>query len=849
MEPKRWQLIKDILATLLEVDESERGSKLDAACGDDDELRSEVLGYIALSEDDPATESTQVGKYQLIEKLGEGGMGEVWLATDRAEGYERQVAVKLIKAGLGATKILDRFLTERHILSGLSHPNIARMLDGGRSDDGQPYLVMEYVQGVPISDYVERERLECRQIVNLFILVCRAVAYAHSNLIVHRDLKPSNVLVTADAEPKLLDFGISKILDIDVAGEESEVTFTRMLMTPAYASPEQLRGDSPSTATDVYSLGIVLFELVTGARPFGMSSDNPVLMYDLVRSHEPERPSSILLRESSLVRKRSTSSPDTGSVPSPIASKDVEGDLDNVILKAIDSDVAQRYQTVQEFSDDLQRYIDGMPVLASAGSRTYRLRKFVGRHRSIAVAWAAFVLVLLGATATASWLYVRAENAQIVAERRFNDVRKLANSIVFELHDSILDLPGSTPTREVLVSRALEYLDELSASQPDDPKLQAELADAYDKIGDVQGGLFEFHLGQREKAAESYRKAFAIRERLVLSAPNSLEFRRKLAASLFKLGNMLWVETKMNESLAAYQQALDIYDSLGGQPDADILVETAKTLTRIGYVKAAAGDLAGGDGGLERAHKLLDEARALRPSDISVRMAIAGTLEASGTVENAAKQNFDSARDLYHDALVIWKELSTERPNSIIIKRGLARSHHNLALAQYNIAWKTGMSAGKIDALTSVSTAHSAYAAMAASDPANQELRRQLSDSISLKAKLLIEIGQIETARSMLTEALAEVERMWSASPADETLRINIASMNEELGYSHLASARRGSRDSRAHALRARTYLERSIETFRSFRDAGKLVGTQAKKVELLEKEIAVCDGLLARAP
>ncbi|MBK9216883.1 MAG: protein kinase [Chloracidobacterium sp.] len=849
MEPKRWQLIKDILATLLEVDESERGSKLDAACGDDDELRSEVLAYIALSEDDPETRSTQVGKYQLIEKLGEGGMGEVWLAADRAEGYERQVAVKLIKVGPGATKILERFLTERRILSGLSHPNIARMLDGGRSDDGQPYLVMEYVQGVPISDYVARERLECRDIVKLFILVCRAVAHAHSNLIVHRDLKPSNVLVTADAEPKLLDFGISKILDIDVAGEESGVTFTRMLMTPAYASPEQLRGESPSTAADVYSLGIVLFELVTGSRPFGMSSDNPVLMYDLVRSHEPERPSSVLLRESGLVRNRPTSSRDAGPVPSPIASKDLEGDLDNVVLKAIDFNIAQRYQTVQEFSDDLQRYVDGMPVLASAGSRTYRLRKFIGRHRSLAIAWAAFVLVLLGATATTSWLYVRAGNAQIVAERRFNDVRKLANSIVFELHDSILDLPGSTPTREVLVSRALEYLDELSASHPDDPKLQMELADAYEKIGDVQGGLFEFHLGQREKAAESYRKAFAIRERLVLSAPNSLEFRRKLAASLFKLGNMLWVETKMNESLEAYRQALDIYDSLGGQPDAEVLVETAKTLTRIGYVKAAGGDLDGGDAALERAYKLLNEARTLRPSDISVLMATAGSLEASGTIENAAKQNFDSARSLYANALVIWKELYTERPNSVIIKRGLARSYHNLALAQYNIAWKSGTTAGKVDALKSVNTAHSAYAEMATSDPSNQELRRQLSDSISLKAKLLIEMGQIETARSMLLDSRAELESMWSASPADETLQINIASMSEELGYSHLASARSGSRVSREHTLRARDYFEQSLKTFRSFRDAGKLVGTQAKKAELLERQIAECDELLSRAP
>ena len=466
-DPGRWREAKRILDEALEQPTGARPAFIAEACGGDEDLRRDVASLAAAAEDEdnildapvpvpfedvpPRSRlGERIGAYELLSELGRGGMGVVYLARRADDEFQKKVAIKLVSGGLADDAALGRFRSERQISASLDHPHIARLLDGGTTEAGEPFFVMEYVEGEPLLRFCETRKLSIRERLRLFQDVCAAVQYAHQNLVVHRDLKPGNILVTADGEAKLLDFGIAKMLDPGGGVRPGQETSTlyRML-TPDYASPEQVRGRPVTTASDVYALGVVLYELVAGRRPYHVENPEPAELLRLVCEEDPEKPSTIS------------------------QSREVQGDVDAIVMKAMRKEPDERYPSAEAFSKDIQRFLEARPVEARRGSGGYRARKFIRRHRMGAAA-TALVLAALAAGLFATLREARrAREAEARAERRFNDVRKLANSFLFEFHDAIRDLPGSTPARALVVQRALEYLDGLAKESSGDSALRA----------------------------------------------------------------------------------------------------------------------------------------------------------------------------------------------------------------------------------------------------------------------------------------------------------------------------------------------------------------------------------------
>jgi tRNA A-37 threonylcarbamoyl transferase component Bud32/tetratricopeptide (TPR) repeat protein len=407
------------------------------------------------------------GPYRLADLLGRGGMGTVYLA-ERVDGEVAQrVAVKLLRPGADDPLLRERFLAERQILATLSHPNIARLLDAGHRDDGQPYLVMEYVEGKAIDVYTAG--LGIRKTIVLFLKVCAAVGHLHRNLVVHRDLKPPNILVTPEGEPKLLDFGIAKILDLTT---DSTVTGMRML-TPDYASPDQVAGGPVSTATDIYSLGAVLYKLLTGASPHQFENDSVGAIASAISA---------------------------GSIiPPGKLAPGLRGDLETILMKALRKEPQERFATVEQFAEDLESYLESRPIRARKGEAWYRTRKFLGRH------WLPVAAATLAIAGLAGGLAL-ANRERAIAQRRFIEVRQLANKL-FDIDIEARKYAGSTKTRQLIVDTSLEYLRRLSADAHGDPELALDVGNAYMRVARVQGVPISANLGQMDQAGQNLQLA------------------------------------------------------------------------------------------------------------------------------------------------------------------------------------------------------------------------------------------------------------------------------------------------------------------------------------------------------
>jgi len=523
MTPERWRRMEVIFHGALEEELSQRQDFVRHACEGDRELLDAVeqllVGFDEQSRFTAPVEAPRCagrifGEYRVEREIGHGGMGTVYLAQ-RADGqFEQQVALKLVSAHLRSEFLTGRFLAERQILARLSHPNITRLLDGGVSADGDPYLAMEYVDGRPIHRYCDAHLLTIPQRIRLFLHVCSAVAYAHRNLIVHRDLKPGNILVTADGVPKLLDFGTAKLLQL--AAEDSTVTHFGM-MTPRYASPEQLRGEPVTTLTDVYSLGVLLYELLTGAWPFG-DPDSPLAGMDRVaRNLDPARPLSVITEESARLRSESK----------PRLSRLLDGDLRSVVEKAMAADPRHRYSSVEQFSEDLSRWLDGQPVLARPQTLLYRGAKFVRRH------WlpvGAAMVFILGVTTASVIAVVQARKARAEAARAEAVTRFLENVIYAGEPEDVKD-------RTVL--QAMEIARSRLSEVRNDPQVELRIRVA---LGYVY--MANSLLPQAEQQLR-------IAEKLARQSGNQ----EMLASALFSLSNVLF---RYSDSRAALMEALAI---------------------------------------------------------------------------------------------------------------------------------------------------------------------------------------------------------------------------------------------------------------------------------------------------
>ncbi|HWZ99701.1 MAG TPA: protein kinase [Candidatus Dormibacteraeota bacterium] len=544
MTPERWQQIKKVLEVALALDTAERGPYLDKTCANDADLRQEVesllashqptgknildepLANILAAEPAPARHAMgtgqRIGAYKIIEEIGRGGMGEVYRAV-RADGeFTKEVALKTVRGGFDVASVVERFRNERQILASLDHPNIARLYDGGTSDEGIPYLVMELVDGVLIDSYCDADKLNITRRLELFVQVCSAVQYAHQRLVIHRDIKPGNILVTKEGVPKLLDFGIAKILD---PATTMNVTLVRP-MTPEYASPEQIRGEPITTASDVYSLGVVLYQLLAGRSPYRTETRTRHELSEAITNTEPERPSTAILRRipsDGADRGKRTAEQlcDVREGSLSKLQKRLAGDLDNIVLKALRKEPQRRYSSVEQLAEDLRKHLDGRPVSARKDSWSYRSGKFIRRHK-VGVTASALAAAMLVAGVVVTLREARiAENNRLRAEKRFDDVRKLSNSLIFEIHDSIQNLQGATPARKLLLDRALEYLDKLSADASGDPDLQRELAWGYQRLAVVQGNSEESNLGNVKAALASDHKALSLFEAVAKANPSN----------------------------------------------------------------------------------------------------------------------------------------------------------------------------------------------------------------------------------------------------------------------------------------------------------------------------------------
>lgn len=565
MKPEQYKQVKHLFNAALELSPDARPAFVDEACGDDRSLKVAVEKLLAAHDradsfietpafdlasgllarhQSPMVEGQLIGPYRIVGEIGQGGMGTVYLSERADDQYSKQVAIKLVRRGLDITEILRRFLAERQILANLDHPNIARLLDGGTTEDGLPYIVMEYVEGLPLIDYCDRHELSTIERLKLFRTVCSAVHYAHQNLVIHRDIKPGNILVNKEGVAKLLDFGIAKVFQPDSLDQGADATRTELrVMTPEYASPEQVKGERATTASDVYSLGVLLYQLLTGLRPYQIKSTDPFEISRAICEAQPERPSAAASRS---VQVRS-------SDQKPL-SRQLRGDLDNIIMMAMRKEAARRYSSVEQFSDDIQRYLEGLPVIARKDTFGYRAAKFIRRNKAVTAAGLLIPMTLVAGIVTTAWQAKRAsDQARIATEQRD---RAQLESVKAERINSFLQqmlayanpswyAPGKDKRRDLTV---LEALDEASrhidTEMEDQPEIKAEI---HTTIGDTYRAI-----GRTDLAEPHFEAALDLRRGLFG------EHHREVAESLYYLGGVKVLKGDTITGERLYREALAI---------------------------------------------------------------------------------------------------------------------------------------------------------------------------------------------------------------------------------------------------------------------------------------------------
>jgi eukaryotic-like serine/threonine-protein kinase len=765
MTPEQWQQVKEVFQSALERPVGERPQFIvEASEGNADLVREVVslLGFDARARtfiEEPATSvlpelftlqtssfiGKRLGPYRILEEIGHGGMGAVFLAERADEQYEQRVAIKLVKIGAEDVFITNRFLKERQILANLDHPNVANLLDGGTAENGSPYLVMEFIDGLPIDQYCDSHRLPINERLKLFRAVCSAVAHAHRNLIIHRDLKPSNVLVTNQGIPKLLDFGIAKILGSQLSALPTDRTAaTVRLMTPDYASPEQVRGENITTSSDIYSLGVLLYKLLTGHHPYRLTKNLAQEIERVVCDQEPERPSTMVSRK--LEAPAGNGPSRTSVTPDSVSSvrntqpgklrRLLGGDLDNIVLMAMRKEPQRRYSSVEQFSEDIRRHLEGLPVMARKDTLSYRSQKFFTRHKVGVAAAALVVLTLIAGILATAWEARAARTQRARAERRFNDVRRLANSFMFEIHDSVENLPGSTATRQLLVTRALEYLNSLAQESHDDPSLQRELVTAYIRVGNVQGNPNNANLGDRTGAMQSYRQALLLSGQLVAANPTDAQARRWLGVIKEKMSD---VQAVTGDIAGAVETALSSLTAFNAIAEADPTNIAAQQSLAISHIKVGdvlgnpnfpnKGDLSGSIEHYRSSLAILQSLDRSDPNNLKTRRFLGLVFERLGTMHEQ-QGNVVAASDNYLESQVIRQALATSHPEDTDAVRDLAIAHEKVG----NIMFADG---NLTAALENRSKSLEIFNQLAKADPGNVQAQLSLAISYTHLADLL----------------------------------------------------------------------------------------------------------------
>ena len=748
--------IHRLFEAAIQLPPEERIAFLEAQTSDP-EIRREVLSLLdhdALAESffagtfESATSSlisdldlrpgTRVGAFTIVRMLGFGGMGTVYLGTRAAGGFKQTVAIKVIQAPNPTPLLLARFQQERQILARLNHPNIARLLDGGETPAGSPFFVMEYVSGREIDGYCDDRGLDLRARLRLFLEVAAGVRYAHENLVVHRDLKPGNILVGEDGVPKLLDFGIAKVLD-PISGLSPEVS-TRVL-TPEYASPEQVRGDAITTAADIYSLGAVLYRLLTGGPPHRIEGLSPL---DAARKISEQ------------------------NVQAP---PNVPADVGAILTKALHTDPQHRYRSADELSNDIQRYLDGKPVVAASDSIGYKTAKFLRRNWIAATASLAVMLALTAGAGAAIWQGRR-------AERRFAEVRQLSNQFLFEFEDAIHSIPGTMKARELVVKTAQEYLDRLAGEAGRDPELIHELAEAYQKLGDVQGNQLDSNTGNYQAALQSFRTAVTLRDSAGDAHATANKVRSAYLNSLNSLANSEAATGDPTRALPLCQKAVAAADSWlqSGSSDPELLTAVSNSYSQLAGHQQQRGDFEAAVVSSKHSLEIQIRARELRPDDKKLLRAVAVRYWSVGSAEKL-DGHFDESIAAYGTAKELLQQVVALNPGNTQNRRELLGASWLLADTTVDLLRKK-----KLPLDPGVPLWREAFATgthLLSEDPANALVEADVTLIAMGLSTTLQSLGQTREALEIVKPAILRQERRNRTSPENRTVPYYLALLLE----------------------------------------------------------------------
>ncbi|MFN7932008.1 MAG: serine/threonine-protein kinase [Bryobacteraceae bacterium] len=758
----RWRRLQVWFDHAIDLPEAERAAFL-ASIPADDGLRAELEGMLRHAGGNPFQNILQTsvralplgaapdrfGPYKIVREVGRGGMGVVYEALRQGE-FEQRVALKIAPQWRDAAELHTRIRHERQILASLQHPNIARLLDGG-SESGVPYFAMEFVDGIPLTAYARERVLSLRDRIVLFQQVLDGVQYAHSSMVVHRDLKPSNILVTGAGSVKLLDFGIAKMLDIAV---DATGTGTALQLTPDYASPEQIRARPVTARSDVYSLGLVLFELLTGSKAQTASALAPLELDRLVCETEAPPASARALEQNNAKLARQ-----------------LTGDLDNIIAKAIRKEPERRYASAADFRADLSRYLDGHPVEARPNTLGYCVGKYIGRNRS-AVA-ASILLALAIIVGVASTLHQARR-----AERRFQQVRALANSFVFDVHDRIQSLPGSIPARQAIVSTALRYLENLREESGQDIALQIELAEAYRRIAEVQGNPTVSNLGDRPGAQKSYRDALALLEPLV---------RRDLPEARLPyvkvLSGLMQISQEAGDAKSAAgqlkQASAQVVRALSERPgDPSVLHAAAGFYTDYALFLHRMRDPSLRDVA-RRAIEAASQLYSLDPNNIENGQQLAIAQRASANAALAAG-DLEEAAVILRESVELRERLVKAKPTDTELRRTLIVGYGHWSDV---LGGRTGENLG--DLATAARAMEAALIHTSWLRENNAADRRAIFDDLSVRLRLgglRLDAGQPQTAIGELERASKDLKILQLQEPGNHRYRITQAFILRRIG-------------------------------------------------------------------
>jgi tetratricopeptide (TPR) repeat protein len=586
MSPGLWAQVSALFDDLRDRPALEREARLRAHR--DDTTRAAVTGLLRAYDTDPAFDPTlavgetmgdalspaligrRLGAYRLVAELGRGGMGIVYEAQRDDDEFDRRAAIKILPAW-SAAPVVERFRFERRVLAGLDHPGIAKLLDAGSTGDGMPYLVMELVEGQPIDAWCDAHKTGVRARVALVEKVCTALAYAHQRLVIHRDVKAANILVTAAGEPKLLDFGIATLLASDGSATMGLTQTGHHNFTPEYASPEQIRGERVTTASDVYSLGVVLYRLLADEAPYAMRGLSTLEAIRIVCEVEPPPMHTVAPAE-----RRSV----------------LRGDLDRIVGKALRKEPQERYGTIVELAADLRAWQEGRPVTAATQSMPYRVRRFVHRNRGTVAAAAALALTLVAGVAATAWQARVAAGERDKAQQRFRQAREMSRALIFDIHDALRSVPGTTEPRRLLLDRAVQFLDGLAAGAGADNSLKLELAEGYRRLGAVQGSGSTDNVGDTAAAQSSLTKASRLLDEIRRADPQA---QAPLVMAMDTYGDLALLEADAAAASRADASRMALLRELEGRSptDVDSLMDIADGYSNAGIYRAEHRELDG----------------------------------------------------------------------------------------------------------------------------------------------------------------------------------------------------------------------------------------------------------------